>query len=74
MKRFEKLIKGYKPFTIFPKTSILDVRNISKYNSKKWKLMSEAKNTQMMSAATKHSCNLMSKNVKKELFQKNAGR
>ena len=45
MKRFEKLIKGYQPFTIFPKTSILDVQNVSKYNSKKWKLMSEAKNT-----------------------------
>ena len=73
MKRSEKLIKGYKPFTIFPKTSILDVGNVSEYNSKKWKLMSEAKNTQMMSAATKNCCNLMSKKVKKELFQKNAG-
>lgn len=45
MKRFEKLIKGYKPFTIFPKTSILDVRNVSKYNSEKWKLKSEPKNS-----------------------------
>ena len=73
MKRFEKLIKGYKPFTIFPKTAILDARNVSKYNSENWKLMSKPKNTQMMSAATKHSYNLMSKKVKKEFFQKNVG-
>ena len=45
MKRFEKLFKSYKPFTIFPKASILDVRNVSKYNSEKWKLKSEPKNT-----------------------------
>ena len=73
MKRFEKLFKSYKPFTIFPKTSILDVRNVSKYNSEKWKLKSEPKNSYMMSAANKHSCNLMSKKVKKEFFRKYAG-